>query len=102
MFMYYIYILRMENNKLYAGHTYDLQKSLAEHNRGGVSATQNNRPVRLVLYAAFETDENARQFEKYLKALRVKLLGISDLFKTSATPAIPVDPLSKKFQLFIM
>lgn len=66
--MYYAYILLLSNKQYYIGSTQDLKKRLAEHKRGGVSATKNKRPFELVFYAAFKTQKLALDFEKYLKS----------------------------------
>ncbi|MCH8748875.1 GIY-YIG nuclease family protein, partial [Patescibacteria group bacterium] len=36
--------------------------------RGGVRATKNRRPFELIYYSAFDSNEKARRFEKYLKS----------------------------------
>ncbi|MDA1168977.1 MAG: GIY-YIG nuclease family protein [bacterium] len=66
--MYYAYILLLSNKQYYIGSSYDLKKRLAEHKRGGVSATKNKRPFELVFYSAFTSQKLAIDFEKYLKS----------------------------------
>jgi putative endonuclease len=66
--VFYTYVLRLASDQLYVGHTYDLKKRLAEHKRGGVDATKHRRPFELLFYAAFNSIEKARSFEKYLKS----------------------------------
>jgi len=68
MHMYYAYILRLSSDQFYTGHAQDLKKRLAEHKRGGVDATKNRRPFKLIFYASFESLDKARSFEKYLKS----------------------------------
>ena len=65
--MYYVYILKLQDNSHYVGFSENLQQRISEHNEGSVKTTQNQRPVSLVFYAAFATKHKATQFERYLK-----------------------------------
>ena len=67
--MYYVYLLRSKNNssKTYIGYTTNLKQRLETHNAGGSVYTEQNRPWKLVMYLAFESEEKALSFEKYLK-----------------------------------
>lgn len=66
--MYYIYVLQSINDKsLYIGKTKDLNKRLAEHNRGGSRYTRNLAPLRLVYYEAYNSELDARERENKLK-----------------------------------
>jgi len=67
--VYYAYILQsLEHpNRVYRGHTTDLRQRLDEHNSGACSHTAKYRPWKVRFYAAFETLELARNFERYLK-----------------------------------
>lgn len=66
--MYYVYIVRSQKNgRLYNGFTSNLKKRLHEHNSGQSFATKPYLPWQLVFYAAFETEQIAARFEKYLK-----------------------------------
>jgi putative endonuclease len=68
--MFYAYILQSISHpaELYRGHTTDLKSRLAEHNTGKCFHTCKYAPWRIKFYAAFETLELARQFERYLKS----------------------------------
>ena len=67
--MYYAYILRSsKSNIFYYGFTADLKKRLQEHNNGQSKATKPHIPWKLVFYAAFETEKQAKDFEQYLKS----------------------------------
>ena len=66
--MYYAYLLRLSNNKFYAGHSDNLKERIKYHEKGKVSATQKFRPFKLVFYAAFLEKRLAIKFEKYLKS----------------------------------
>jgi putative endonuclease len=67
--MFYAYVLQSlaDPKQLYRGHTADLKQRLAAHNAGKCEHTTKFIPWNLKFYAAFETVELARQFERYLK-----------------------------------
>ncbi len=67
--MFYACILRSEKNPavFYHGFTADLKARLSVHNSGGNPSTKAPRPWTLAWYAAFETEEAALAFERYLK-----------------------------------
>jgi len=68
--MFYTYIIESIRfpGKRYIGHTGDVDQRLSEHNDGKCNATKRFRPWKLRLYLAFETLEQAREFELYLKS----------------------------------
>jgi predicted GIY-YIG superfamily endonuclease len=65
--MYFVYLLKLSNGKVYAGSTPDLPRRVSEHERGLCLSTSAFRPLRLVWYAAFKDMLTARRFEDYLK-----------------------------------
>lgn len=67
--MYYVYLLRSLNNpsQTYIGYTTDIIQRLETHNSGGSPHTSKHRPWKIVMYLAFESDEKALEFEKYIK-----------------------------------
>ena len=67
--MFYVYFLRSINNfsKTYIGYTTDVQQRLETHNSGGSVYTKDNRPWHLVTYVAFDDEQKAKAFEKYVK-----------------------------------
>ncbi len=67
--MHYAYILRSQKDPavLYHGFTSDLKQRLATHNRGANPSTANMLPWSIAWYGAFESEEAARAFERYLK-----------------------------------
>jgi putative endonuclease len=67
--MYYVYFIRSLNNssKTYIGFTNNLQQRLESHNSGGSIHTQQDRPWKLVTHLAFDSEEKAKAFEKYIK-----------------------------------
>ena len=66
--MYYTYILLSSKfHRFYFGYTNDLKNRLKEHNDGKVKSTKGGESWRLVWYAAFLTEKEAKNFELYLK-----------------------------------
>jgi len=67
--MYYSYILiSSKSHRFYFGSTSDLRKRFALHNAGEVKSTKFGKQWRLVWYGGFETERQARDFERYLKS----------------------------------
>ncbi|MCX5923868.1 MAG: GIY-YIG nuclease family protein [Candidatus Dependentiae bacterium] len=69
--MFYIYFLRSVKSpqKTYVGYTTDIQQRLETHNSGGSVYTKDDRPWHLVTYVAFDCEQRARDFEKYVKVV---------------------------------
>ncbi|PIR78238.1 MAG: excinuclease ABC subunit C [Candidatus Magasanikbacteria bacterium CG10_big_fil_rev_8_21_14_0_10_36_16] len=66
--MYYTYILKSQkDDKYYIGFSSDLKKRFEQHTLGKVNATKNRRPLKLIYYEAYQTENNARLREKNLK-----------------------------------
>jgi predicted GIY-YIG superfamily endonuclease len=66
--MYYVYLLKsVQSSKTYVGYTTDINQRLATHNSGGSVYTKDDRPWKLVMYLAFESEQKALAFEKYIK-----------------------------------
>jgi len=67
--MYYVYFLRSlkDQSKTYIGYTTDVEQRLMTHNSGSSPHTSKNKPWELVSYVAFESQEKALNFEKYIK-----------------------------------
>lgn len=66
--MFYVYLLKSENfDEIYTGFTKDLRIRITEHNSGKSKHTKKFKPWKLVAYTAFDDEQSARQFEKYLK-----------------------------------
>lgn len=70
--MFYVYIVRCNDNTLYTGWTVDLQRRVKEHNEGkrGAKYTRARRPVELVYYESFNTKVEAQKREYAIKQLR--------------------------------
>ncbi len=65
--MYYVYILKLQNEDYYIGFTKDLQMRVQRHFQNSTSTTKRIKPKNLIFYAAFESKKLALDFEKYLK-----------------------------------
>ncbi|MCW8811776.1 MAG: GIY-YIG nuclease family protein [Ignavibacteriaceae bacterium] len=67
--IYYTYVLYSQKfDKLYIGHTSNLQKRLVEHNAGRSRFTKSYIPWELVYYKEFPTRSLAMKREKELKS----------------------------------
>ncbi len=66
--MWYVYFLELKNGDIYIGSTNDLKRRKQSHDKGGVNSTKANLPVTLKSYIAVETENIARDLEKYFKS----------------------------------
>jgi len=68
--MHYTYILESltKPGERYIGHTNEIRTRLHEHNLGKCKHTAKLKPWKLKVCIAFETLEQARRFERYLKS----------------------------------
>lgn len=67
--MKYVYILEsLDAEHFYVGLTDDLRTRLKKHNAGEGPHTSKFRPWRIKTYVAFNNEERAVAFEKYLKS----------------------------------
>jgi len=65
--MYYVYLLKLNNGKIYTGSTPNLDERVLEHKNGYCKSTKDSRPVKLLWHCCFEDRIIARRFENYLK-----------------------------------
>jgi len=67
--MHYVYLLQSQSHqkRRYVGLTSDLKFRLTKHNEGGVPHTAKFLPGTLRGYTAFQSREQAAEFERYLK-----------------------------------
>jgi putative endonuclease len=66
---HYVYILTsLEPGHYYIGRTNNLQSRLEKHNSGGCPHTSKFRPWRIETAVAFQSEEKAIAFERYLKS----------------------------------
>lgn len=93
--MYYSYILLSSKSHLfYFGSSNNIKERLKLHNSGQVRSTKPHLPWRLVWYAAFETEKQARDFELYLKSGS----GKSFAYKRLVSVALAKDFYSGRIQ----
>ena len=81
--MFYAYILNSDKDHktLYYGFTADLKSRLRAHNNGQNVSTRAMRPWKLAWYGAFDTEEAARAFERYLKSASGKAFARKRLLR---------------------
>jgi len=71
--MYYIYILRCNDNSLYTGYTNNTEKREEAHNTGKGSAyTRSRLPVKLVYSEEFKNRDEAMRREWKIKQMSRK------------------------------
>jgi putative endonuclease len=64
----YIYLLlSKKDNRTYLGSTPNLERRLKEHNTGANLSTKNRGPFTLIYNEEYETLDQARKREQYLK-----------------------------------
>ncbi len=68
--MHYVYRIRSLRypEREYTGFTSNLKLRLKHHNEGSCDYTKPFKPWEVIWYAGFETEEKARDFERYLKS----------------------------------
>ena len=76
----YTYILECKDGSLYTGWTNDLTRRVKAHNEGrGAKYTRSHRPVHLVYFESFATNEEALAREAAIKKLtRAAKLALID------------------------
>lgn len=71
--MWSVYILKSSKGRwYYVGSSNDLVRRLNEHNAGKVISTKNHSPLKLVFSKEFNTEKEARGYERKLKDKRVE------------------------------
>ena len=103
---FYAYILECADGSYYTGHTEDLTRRIAEHDRGIKCVyTSSRRPVHLVWFQEFGFREEAKRAEAQIKRWNRKkkqaLIGkdfkalskaAKKYFTNKKTPESPSDP----------
>ncbi len=65
---FYVYILKCSDGSYYTGHTDDLEKRLAAHERGEIPGyTSRRRPVSLVFADVFPSRDETFRVERQIK-----------------------------------
>lgn len=71
--MFTVYIIKSINKKwYYVGSTNNLERRLVEHNKGLVTSTKYYIPFKIVFVKEFETEKDARSYERKLKDKRIE------------------------------
>ncbi|MEX2033137.1 MAG: GIY-YIG nuclease family protein [Candidatus Colwellbacteria bacterium] len=66
--MFYVYLLKSnKDGRYYIGHSVDIDERLRKHNSGGVKATKDRRPLKLIGYEMYNSKNEARWREKEIK-----------------------------------
>lgn len=66
--MWSVYLLKCADGTIYTGCTSNLENRLAQHSKGEVKYTSTRLPVQLIVYTTFLNENQAFEFEKYLKS----------------------------------
>lgn len=68
--MFYVYILKCNDNTLYTGYTVDLNRRIETHNKGlGAKYTKGRLPVEVVYQEVFSNKSEALKREIAIKKL---------------------------------
>jgi putative endonuclease len=79
-YMYFTYILKSEKtDKLYIGHTENIERRLLEHNSNQSKSTKNNGPWKLIFTKEFNSRSEAMKFELKLKSFKNKNYLLNNL-----------------------
>jgi len=82
--MHYFYVLRSKkDNNLYFGYSSDLKKRFMEHNKGHVVSTADRRPLELVYYEAYKSENDARDRERQIKRRAKAFISLKRRLKCS-------------------
>jgi len=65
--MFYVYILKDKNNKLYVGYSNDLKRRISEHTRQKVYTSKRMEQPKLIYYEAYNSEVLAKERERKLK-----------------------------------
>jgi predicted GIY-YIG superfamily endonuclease len=82
--MWYVYFLELKNGDVYVGSTNDLRRRVASHQNRDVLSTRAYTPVKLRSYVAVETEQHARNLERYFKSGSGKAFATKRLLSPSA------------------
>jgi predicted GIY-YIG superfamily endonuclease len=74
--VWYVYFLQLDNKDIYVGSTGNLRERVTVHQKGEVRSTKAYRPVVLKAYVAVETEQLARQLERYFKSGSGKAIAL--------------------------
>lgn len=72
--MYFVYLLKLNNKKIYTGSTSNLKQRLKDHNLGKVRSTKYKLPVKLLHLEIYRLKSDAQRRERFLKTTEGKRL----------------------------
>ncbi len=81
--LWYLYVLRCNDDTLYTGITTDIDRRVKEHNTSskGARYTRSRRPVSVVYSTEFSDRSSAQKAEiSFKKMSRLKKLNVIELF----------------------
>lgn len=88
--MWYVYFLQLRNGDVYVGSTNDLKRRFASHQAGQVLSTRAHVPAGLKSYVAVETEEHARELERYFKSGSGKAVALRRFIRRGVPTSTPV------------
>ena len=65
--MYYVYIIRDDDNRIYIGRSDDLKTRISDHKKGKVYTTKKFSNPELFYYEAYPVKEMSKERERKLK-----------------------------------
>jgi len=74
--MYYVYLLRDGNRKLYIGYSSNLRRRMSEHIRSNVYTSRRMNNPELVYYEAYISEHEAKLRERKLKQFGSSYKGL--------------------------
>ena len=81
-YMWYVYMLKSSIKKwYYVGSTNRLEERFKEHNSGKVLSTKSYRPLRLIFKQSFDSEHEARSYERLIKDKRTEKERLINLFE---------------------
>ena len=79
--MFYVYILKCNDNTLYTGYTVDINRRIETHNKGlGAKYTRGRLPVEIVYQELYESKSQAIKREIEIKKMsRLEKLNLIEI-----------------------
>ncbi|MEJ0022517.1 MAG: GIY-YIG nuclease family protein [Alphaproteobacteria bacterium] len=81
-----VYFLQLSNGDIYIGSTNDLARRFASHQAGHVLSTKAYLPATLKCHIAVETEDHARELERYFKSGSGKAIALKRLVRKELRP----------------
>ena len=82
-YMWYVYIIKSSIKRwYYVGSTNRIDQRMKEHNSGKVSSTKSYKPFELIFKKDFNSESEARSYERLVKDKRIEKEKIISLFES--------------------